>query len=154
MNNLRIEFTLHELEDEIDGLSRGHMTIKGEYGMHSSMNQTPDQSMMIFLAISELLDGIRYLVNHPTREQYKFIGMDCSFSFTVKKKKNQILIIKKSDEIISKTDQSDFIKVLFEEVQKFVNKYESALVKGEMAGDSLSVSINDFEDSFYDIINS
>ena len=113
MNDLRIEFTVPELKQEINGLSLGHITIEGKYGIHSSVNKTPDQSMMIFIAIFELLDGVRYLVNNPTRKKYKFIGADCSFSFIVKKKKNKILIIKNNKEIISKTDINQFIKVLF-----------------------------------------
>jgi len=154
MNDLRIEFTIVEWKHEINGLSLGHMMIEGKYGTHSSMNKTPDQSMMIFISIFELLDGIRYLVKNPTYKKYDFVGTDCSFRFTIKKKKDKILIIRKKNEIISRTNINEFIKVVFDETQKFVKKYEKFLVADETVGESLYGSIKDFEDSFCDIVNS
>ncbi|EAZ92241.1 hypothetical protein [Crocosphaera chwakensis] len=61
MLKILIELESNVIE-EIDSFSTGHITIEVNNKILSSKNQTPSQSMMIFISLVELLDGV-YLFN-------------------------------------------------------------------------------------------
>jgi len=77
--NIEIEQT--ELEEGIDSYTEGHITIKGRYGIISSKDMRSNQSMMIFISLSELLDGIRIFLINQNQRIYHFVGIGCSFKF-------------------------------------------------------------------------
>jgi hypothetical protein len=61
-----------------NGFDLGDMRIEGGGGVATSVGHTPDQGMMIYVAMTELLDGLRRLLTTPRRE-FEFIGTDSSF---------------------------------------------------------------------------
>ena len=82
---LNIEIEEIELEEGIDSYTRGHITIQGKGNIISSKDMTDNQSMMIFISISELLDGIGIFLNHQNQKIYYFVGVGCSFQFIIVK---------------------------------------------------------------------
>lgn len=75
-----------ELEEEIDSYTRGHITLQGRHKTISSKLSNKNQSMMIFMSLSELLDGICAVLSIPERKTYDFVGVGCYFEFFVVKK--------------------------------------------------------------------
>lgn len=77
-----ISFSFHvaprELEPPSPGFALGDMEVEGDAGVVTSRGQQPDQSMMIFVAVSDLLDGLRGLVERQ-RKSFRFVGCDSSF---------------------------------------------------------------------------
>lgn len=55
---LVISFYINPIDDFISGFEMGGIELSFEGKIISSKNKFPDQSMMIFISISELLDGI------------------------------------------------------------------------------------------------
>src|SRR4051812_47318028 len=74
------------------GYELGHMSFAGEEGICTSRGKVPDQSMMVCIAIVELLDGLtRFLVEGQV--EYTFVGIDSSFSVTFRRtKKGRIAV--------------------------------------------------------------
>lgn len=67
-----------ELQPPSQGFALGDMEVRGTAGVTSSRGRTPDQSMMIFVAVSDLLDGLHSLGTGRTRH-FHFVGSDSSF---------------------------------------------------------------------------
>lgn len=63
----------------LTGFSLGHLTVTGDDGSVTSAGRTPDQSMMLPLAVTDLLDGLRALIAGPEDRRYEFVGADSSF---------------------------------------------------------------------------
>jgi hypothetical protein len=76
----------------ISGYAMGHMSLSGAYGDVSSKNMTPPKTMMIFLSIVDLLDGLRRLICTSEEMVYNLIGTDTSFSVFFEKIGNGIRI--------------------------------------------------------------
>jgi hypothetical protein len=78
------------IDNEISGFELGGISITIDNIEISSKNKIPDQSMMIFLALSDLLTGIKNLWNGKNKI-FKFIGNDSSFTILFKVKKSNTL---------------------------------------------------------------
>jgi hypothetical protein len=83
---------LFELRDsEIDGTSvvsgyaQGYLTVEGTASRCSSKDRVPPQSMMVFLAIVDLLDGLHRLQTPDDEKRYVFVGTDSSFQVQFEK---------------------------------------------------------------------
>lgn len=148
MFEFNIELDPYSLELGIDGYSLGDITIKGKYGLLSSNRDIgSNQSMMIFLSISLLLDGILSLIVE-NKKQYKFEGIDCSFSFLIENKKETLLIKDFKQNIIAQSTPIEFIKSIWKTVNKFVTKYRAYLEESDGVTIDLDISMNDFKTQF------
>lgn len=80
---LRIDFELVAGEVDgagaISGYAMAYMTLEGSLGRVSSKERSPLQTMMVFLSIVDLLDGLRRLWQSPSQQEYCFVGTDSSF---------------------------------------------------------------------------
>ncbi|ABW13207.1 conserved hypothetical protein [Parafrankia sp. EAN1pec] len=80
----------------LTGFSRGHMTVEGtvegEEGSVTSAGRVPDQSMMLPLAVADLLAGLRSLIVGPGHGHYEFVGADSSFRLVFTRTGDQIRI--------------------------------------------------------------
>jgi hypothetical protein len=63
----------------LTGFTLGHITVEGDGGSVTSAGRVPDQSMMLPLAVSDLLTGLRPLIAGPADGRYEFVGTDSSF---------------------------------------------------------------------------
>lgn len=73
------------------GFDLGHMTLRGTDGTVSSCGRRPDQSMMIYLSLSQLLDGLRQLLERG-RGTYSFGAVDSSFTLHFRLAKGGTLV--------------------------------------------------------------
>lgn len=135
----------------IDGYSLGDITIKGDYGYLSSSADTgSNQSVMIFISLSDLLYGITSLSN---AKQYVFKGTDSPFDFYILNNKNAIVITDNKRNKISETNNTDFILTIWKSVDKFVTKYRPYLEKDEAVTIDLDMSIKEFKTQFSNILS-
>uniref|UniRef100_UPI0030DCF6C2 hypothetical protein n=1 Tax=Cyanothece sp. BG0011 TaxID=2082950 RepID=UPI0030DCF6C2 len=72
MLKILIELESNAIE-EIDSFSKGHITIEVNNKIITSKNKTPSQSMMIFISLVELLDGVRLFIVDKNKKQYNFV---------------------------------------------------------------------------------
>lgn len=130
--------------DSITGSDLGHMTFSGEFGSVSSNNRVPDQSMMIFISIVLLLDGLRKFLSKKQLKTYEFVGIDSSFSVRFKKvEKNKIVVMSK-DKIISRISPKDLIQDILLGVQKFMQKVGNNLPEDDPVYEDLHAALQTF----------
>ncbi|MFC9297156.1 hypothetical protein ACFTWH_01480 [Streptomyces sp. NPDC057011] len=73
-----VEFAVRAGQGEPSGFDRGDMVWSGGRGEASSVGHVPDQGMMIYLAVPELLDSLSGLVARRSRNA-SFTAVDSSF---------------------------------------------------------------------------
>jgi hypothetical protein len=77
MPEVRFDFS-RKGRDAATGFDLGDVQVTGDQGSVTSVGQTPSQSMMIYVALVELLDGLSRLAKAGSG-RYRFIGADSSF---------------------------------------------------------------------------
>ena len=147
MVTFTFELTTYAQEAGVSGLSRGHLTISGATNTITSKGHIPDQSMMVFMSIVDLLDGARQFLQTPGQKQYNFVGTGCSFQFTIKRTKGDKLLISNPTNVIDTVSVKDFVQAIWQGTQAFLKAYESHLSATDMVADDLYHAVQDFEET-------
>lgn len=92
---MKFEFSIDDTVPPPSGFDLGHMTVHGNAGTVSSRRHTPDQTMMIHLSLSALLDGLRVLLTERSRD-WAFGAVDSSFALHFTLKKDGTLVTRSS----------------------------------------------------------
>lgn len=143
-----LELIPASVEQGLTGLSRGHLSIQGSHSSVTSKDRVPDQSMMIFISIVELLDGLRRFFSDTRSKSYKFIGADCSFQFTVKRvKENQFTLISDGQEIDTVT-QTEIVQAIWKGVKSFLDCYQNQIDSTDTVANDLSSAVAEFREFF------
>jgi len=149
MSQLKISLEFdNTFSDDVDSYSRGNITVEGEYGTISSFGQSPDQSMMIFISIVDLLDGVHNLITNDKISEFFFVGADCSFQFTVKKHRKKVFIKDKRKKLIGTMKTQKFVQILWREIKMFTNSYPEIFNEEEIIYNDLIYSIKRFKQEF------
>lgn len=94
MTTVRFELLTERLtsQDEPSSYAMGHISIVGARGAINSKITEPPRSMMIFLSIVDLLDGLRRLMSNHECNEYLFVGTDTSFTILFEKVRDEVRI--------------------------------------------------------------
>jgi len=84
-----IAFSIKHTTGMISGFDLGHIKIISDNITISSCNRVPDQSIMIFPTIVDMLDGLRVFLNDQKIKQYKLVCADSSFTIFFLKKRGE-----------------------------------------------------------------
>jgi hypothetical protein len=137
-----IEFCLSS-SHEVHEFDLGDIEVMIDSKVISSKNRIPDQSMMIFLSASNLLDGLVDLCLNKKRKQFEFTGIDSSFLLIFRrserrknkgiknkgrKNENDEIEIYYQGEKIGKVDAVEILKTTFKAVNNFYTKYGERLL--------------------------
>ncbi len=117
---MKFDIFLCPIDNEISGLELGGMSIRIKDKEFSTKKGQKPQLMMIFLALSDLLDGLKnlWIGQYDT---FNFVGTDSSFTIMFRRK-NNVLYITHDNEIVD-IDFKVFIDESFNAVEKFYLKY-------------------------------
>jgi len=152
MLNFEFELNADEIGKQIHGLSMGHITVKGKFGSATSKNRVPDQAMMLFISIRDLLYAIISLNSRKGGFHIIFEGIDSSFSIKFYKKKNHIEVIIntiKIDEVM----QNELIKAISNSLNKFLSTYSSNFDRGRGdTGDRVFADLYDALEEFKELL--
>jgi len=143
---IKIELEINRTCGSIDGLSRGHITIYGPNSLYTSKHRSPDQSMMIFLSIPLLLDGVRQFVTNPRTRSYTFVGVDCSFQFHLTQEKNNQIAIVCERQNIGQLSREQLLQMVWGGVSAFISMHGEQIDSNDIASDDLHASMKKFEE--------
>ena len=73
-------FEIEDVPEHIHGLDLGHITVRAPGGEITSRGRVPDQAMMLFPSISNLLDGVAGVASGKKGATFRFSATDSSFS--------------------------------------------------------------------------
>lgn len=139
-----IEFRFFRIPDQEPphGFDLGHMEVIGKSGRASSWEQERDQSMMIFIAVADLLYGIQTLIK-SLQSSFNFVGTDSSFSLNFAMKKGRIRTSvgrRKIDE----SDASDVALAVWRATQDLVSQELHTLPENDAARRDLVGAVSKF----------
>ncbi|NHB58283.1 hypothetical protein G9F32_09655 [Acinetobacter sp. 194] len=127
--NIKIEFY-----DDIDGFSLADLTIKIDETVFST-KQNVKYRLMIFIVLTDLLDGLTKLLKNEKKE-YQLLSISSSFYLKITKKDDYIILTDNINE--KKVPVNLFLKSLNVEVSQLYN-----LVK-----DKEDAAIEDFIEAY------
>jgi hypothetical protein len=148
MLRFELEISPHTTEDDIDGLARGHLTITGSQGTATSKGQQPDQSMMIFLSIVELLDGLRRFLLDRHASRYHFVGVDSSFQLVITRETDDAIRIMCDQDTLDVVRPEEMIAAVWAGIDRFMSRYGQHIAADDLVADDLHSSIESFTRSF------
>ena len=122
-----IEFKFDVLSDDknISTFELGDIDIVCDDRLISSRGRLPSQSMMIFIALSDLLDCVCRLVNEDTMKKAIFVGTDSSFKLLFEK--NEVYIHIEHKDVLIRAPQHDLLKALYSGANKLYILYSERL---------------------------
>ncbi|UOG74197.1 hypothetical protein MTX78_19000 [Hymenobacter tibetensis] len=121
---IKFKFSISLIDDEISAFEQGDMEIHQNDSVISSCNKVPDQSMMIFVSLSDLLDSV-YKVILGGHNKIKFIGTDSSFSIDIGKE-GKLLYIGNA-EVKMFVNHKELASSLYNEAYAFYMLYRKKL---------------------------
>jgi hypothetical protein len=155
MIEIAIELIKPDSVESFDIYERGHITVTGTHGSASSIKKQPDQSMMIFISITELLDGVRLFITDSSSKSYNFVGAGSSFQFFLEKQRDLIVLYDVKHKSLSQVTSSEVIVSVWSGVKAFIQSVEEELnfatgsLLAVLANSDLSSAIEDFQKQFH-----
>lgn len=143
-----IEIELANFSDEVSSFTLGHMILTYGAKTISSKDKIPNQSMMIFISLSQLLDDLRLFLISNNRESYNFVGVDSSFQFYLFKAKKMIELKDSKHELICVVSETQIVESFWKGISNFLLKYSSCLGRDEIVYEDLKNSVLDFKGQF------
>jgi hypothetical protein len=129
------------------GFSRGHITVTGDGGTVSSAGRAPDQSMMLAVALADLLATISTMLTGPADGRYRFVGADSSF---------QLVLIRAGDRMSVTGDGLTVATVgvaeFGEVARRDIGGYARALMSRLPAGDPVYRDLADAREDLLDAL--
>jgi hypothetical protein len=114
-----ISFSLSRREsDRPTGFELGDLTIAGPLGTATSIGKTPDQGMMIYIAIGDLMSGVARLMSTPAR-RYELVGADSSYIVLFEKHKSGRLVLRQGRQVITDANIDTVARSLLAEADRF-----------------------------------
>jgi hypothetical protein len=140
---MKFDIFLHPLGDNISGFDLGGISIQINDTEFTSANKKPAQSMMIFIALSDLLDGIRCLWEGKEKE-FKFVGADSSFTILFRKDEKNILYLEAGKQI-AETDFKEFRDQCYFGIERFYLSYCDKIAPDDDAIFDLKNSLSQYK---------
>lgn len=138
MDAIAFEFSRWD-DGELSGFDLGDITVSGPHGVHSSSGKTPDQSVMIYIALAHLITGVCELVD-GTRRAFEFVGTDSSYSLIFAKKKGA-MVVRARTAAIAEAPASDVLRALSEGVQRFLSNPRNQLLPSDSVYEDLQAAL-------------
>ena len=135
--------TLSTYTGLVSPFEMGDIEIVNDATKISSKKKIPDQSMMIFLSLCDLIDKIKAILLSKSHKITIFSGVDSSFSLQISCVKN-VVFIKNNDSVIS-CSAHDLGKAIYEQSVSFYQLYAPKLEEEHKYYD-LKQSISEFSE--------
>lgn len=104
----------------LSGFELGHIEFMCNEKIGSSYGKTPDQSMMIFLTLSNLLSGL-FEFKVKELNYIEILVIDSSFRIIFKRKKDKILLIVNNEAIVE-TELINILTIIYDSAKSFCDK--------------------------------
>lgn len=88
---ITVQFTVRPGQGDASGFDLGDMAVTGELGTADSAGHVPDQGMMIYLSVVQLLDSLGAFLRGNART-LSFTGADTSFNLVVRRTKDGLSV--------------------------------------------------------------
>lgn len=140
----KISFSLINESDQISGFDLGNIELNiDNTKIITSSGRKPDQSMMVFVTIIDLLDGLRKLISDKKLIDFKLIGADSSFTIHFMKSKKKIKVIINEEELCT-VEQNELIDQVYISCKDFVERNKINMMESDPVLDDINQSLGQF----------
>ncbi|MCW8879011.1 MAG: hypothetical protein OQJ89_05470 [Kangiellaceae bacterium] len=142
---IKINFTVEaDVDGSVHEFDMGDMVINIDGAEVSSKGQVPSQSMMIFIAITDLLDGLRSFLIRK-KNGFEFIGSDSSFRLRFTRVKKGRIRLTHANINYDGIDETELKNEVLKAAEDFFGQFDGNVQgRGAATGD-LSSAIRDFK---------
>ncbi|WP_329571206.1 hypothetical protein [Streptomyces sp. NBC_01361] len=91
---ITVQFTVRPDQGEPSGFDLGDMSVTGDLGTADSAGHTPDQGMMIYLSVTQLLDSLGDFLRGDAGT-LAFTGVDTSFGLVFRRTRKGLSVASK-----------------------------------------------------------
>ncbi|QTD99939.1 hypothetical protein [Streptomyces cyanogenus] len=103
---ITVRFTVRSGQGDAGGFDLGDMAVTGDLGTADSAGHVPDQGMMIYLSVVQLLDSLGAFLRDNAR-MLSFTGAGTSFGLAVRRTKDGLSVAGK-DGVVARTTAPEF----------------------------------------------
>lgn len=130
--NVLFQFDDNDM-DEVSGFELGDIIIIKEGVQCTSLNRKPDQSMMLFITIPNLLNQIKKMIKSRKKE-ILVVGADSSYFLKITSKKNHYFI---SDDkcMIEGIEQKELLVSVYQAAKYIWDKYGKQIISDSVRYD-------------------
>lgn len=130
--NVLFQFDDNDM-DEVSGFELGDIIIIKEGIQCTSLNRKPDQSMMLFITIPNLLNQIKKMIKSRKKE-ILVVGVDSSYFLKITSKKNHYFI---SDDkcMIEGIEQKELLVSVYQAAKYIWDKYGKQIISDSVRYD-------------------
>jgi hypothetical protein len=142
--SLECEWLDEQVSLERSGFDLGHMTFTGEKGVCTSRGKSPDQAMMLAIALKELLYGVETLLK-GSQPEYRFVGTDSSFSVWFKKVKRGRISVRCGTTELGELETAPLCKAILAGAEAFIAQPGNELPENDPVREDLHSSVQSFK---------
>jgi hypothetical protein len=140
---IRFELVDHVAPGPVSGLSRGDVTITGPLGAVTSAGRRPDQSMLVYISIVDLLDGLGALLRPGGGRHWEWVGNDSSFVVDFDRRGDRVRI-RAMGEDLGEVAEADLITGVWDATTTFLATNRPG--RGDMVAIDLDDAVEDLRD--------
>ncbi len=128
---IQFAFSVRPDQGEPTGYDLGDIVCSGDKGELSSLGKSPDQGMMIYLTVPQLMSELLNFIESEARILH-FIGTDTSFRLIFRRKKAKISI-GNNDGIICEAGPRELAEALLLAAESFMRQHVAQLPQDDIA---------------------
>ena len=141
---IKFVFSIDEIYGDLSGFELGHLDIIANNVTKSSRNRKPDQAMMVFITIADLLNSYCRLIDNKKAKGFKLVGADSSFMVEFKKVKGKSIGVYVDGDLVEKMNESELAKSIYDSCNSFFQKYKLDLPKDDAAKHDVELALTNF----------
>jgi hypothetical protein len=108
--------------EPLSGYDLGHIEITNGSNTWTSLGKKPDQGMMVFPSIVELLDGLKGLLQFDGQEEFEWVGVDSSFSLSFQKDAAGEISVFAGGSLINKMPAPELAAAIYQSTAVFLDE--------------------------------
>lgn len=137
MENINIKI-LFSPDEDIDGFSLADFSLSAK-GVTFTTENNPKLKLMIFLTLTDLMDGMVEIIKNKKRKSYSLLSISSSFNLHFEKLKDFIIIKDKNREL--KIKFMNFLEALDASLEELIKVVDDLHLESDSG-------IKDFKDAF------
>ncbi|WP_327735903.1 hypothetical protein OG749_21005 [Streptomyces nojiriensis] len=132
-----VRFSLRPDQGDPSGFDLGDMSWRGELGEAGSAGHVPDQGMMIWISVTDLLDSLHMLLTGRSGN-VSFTGVNCSFSLNFRATKKGVSVRGRSGPV-ARVGPAELAEAVLSAAEELASRHLSAVpLRDGVTGDYLS----------------
>ena len=152
---MKIDFDIsRSVEGPVNGLSMGYLILSGNQNIFDTRNQPNDQSVMIYVTISDLLDSFRLFFRSGKRSEWKVVGTDSSVELVFKSDGRKSMTAACCKVLIDIQSPQQMASELLQSINTFYDNPTHKLRSSDLVYNDLTTSLDDFEKWYNSVFDS